>query len=220
MGEPVTWRAARAKWACGRFVEGGGAAEPREGGGRRELRPEGHFQSSPETSTPRPTYPTPPAPPPPGRSESGRAGNRPSPGGGAAGICGLGESPWAAPPGGQRWAGPLQGPPPPPVDSAPGPRPLPTWPPAGGAGRGWAGPPLPLARPSEPEPQPEPEPCGAARWAGSPRPHHPTPTEGRPHPLPRPPSLFGKSAPSGPAGSRGETESGPWGAGGWGAELG
>lgn len=101
MGEPVTWRAARARWAYGRFVEGGGAAEPREGGGQRELRREGHFQSFPGTPTPRFMYPTPPAPPPPGRSESGRAGNRPSPGGDAAGIFGLGESPWAAPPGGE-----------------------------------------------------------------------------------------------------------------------
>lgn len=217
MGEPVTWRAARARWTCRRFVGGGGAAEPREGGGQRGLRPGGPL---PELSRD-PHSPLrvsqPPAPPPPGRRETGRPGNRPSLAEVARVFTGLGRVP-GRPARGAAVGGASLGAPP--VDSAPGPRPLPTWPPAGGAGRGWAAPPLPPARPSEPESQPKPEPCGAARWAGSPRPPHPTRTKRRPHPRPRPPSLFGKSAPSGSAGSRGETESGPWGACGSGAELG
>lgn len=57
---------------------GGGAAEPREGGGQRGLRPEGPL---PELSRD-PHSPLrvsqPPAPPPPGRRETGRPGNRPS----------------------------------------------------------------------------------------------------------------------------------------------
>lgn len=72
MGKPVTWRAARGP--CRRFVGGGGAAEPREGGGQRGLRLGVHFQSFPGTPTPRSVCPTPQSHPRPAGEKLGGPG--------------------------------------------------------------------------------------------------------------------------------------------------
>ena len=66
----------------------------------------------------------PPAPPRPTNSDTGRAGNESSRGGGGPGIYRRGEIPSAPQPAGQEWAGPLPGPPPqtPPPAAARSPR--------------------------------------------------------------------------------------------------
>lgn len=87
-----------------------------------------------------------PAPPRPTNSETGRAGNLSSRGGGGPGIYRRGEIPSAPRPNWQERAGPLPAPPP---QTPPRPTPAPH---VAAGGRGWAVPLLPPARPAEPEP--------------------------------------------------------------------